>query len=321
MRRTRPVWCLAILSLPIGLALDGGSTAWSAETPAPAEAAGAETPAVPAGPTAEAPPGQRHLRPDTPLAWGQVGRDARYVFGRPAHLDRAGWLKLGAVVGTGAALYLVRKDIRDAVQRNRTDSRDRFLDDARNMGKLGTPLAAALGFYISGLARHSDYDTETASLILENLVFASAISGVTQKVIATDRPETGDRIRYFSSNGHSVSGDVTVAASVLAPIIDRHLAIEADNGRGVRFWKRFGAWTLYGTAGLTALQRMDRDRHWAPDVFLGYANGLGIGRLLVDSHRGGRTWRARRGTAEEAGGGDRRVAFDFGPGVMRLSWR
>jgi len=264
---------------------------------------------------------ERHLRPDTPLEWSQIGRDARYVFGRPAHLDRPGWFKLGAVVGTGAALYLVRKDIRDAVQRNRTESADRFLDHARNMGKLGTPLAASLGFYLAGLVRGSEYDTETATLILENLAFAGAITGTTQKVIATDRPETGDRIRFLSSNGHSVSGDVTIATSVLAPIIDRHLLIEGDDGRGVRFWKRFGTWALYGTAGLTALQRMDRDRHWAPDVFLGYANGLGIGRLLVDSHRGGRGWREARRRGAATPGAEARVAFEFGPGALRITWR
>jgi len=247
---------------------------------------------------------------DAPLSWRQVGLDSRYVYGRPAHLDRSGWLKLAAVVGTGAALYTVRKDIRDAVQRNRTTSIDSVLDDARNMGKLGTPVATALGFYLVGTLRDSPYDQETGMLILETLGMAGAITGTAQKVIATDRPEVGDRVRFFSSNGHSVSGDVTIAASMLAPIIDRHLRVEADDGRGARFWKHFGTWGLYGTAGLTALQRMDKDKHWAPDVFFGYACGLGVGRLLVDSHRGGRAWRSGPG----------RVAVGLAPNGVRVVW-
>lgn len=288
-------------------------TGWIAA--APARAAGAPVRAADPDETTPARPA------DARLEWRQIGRDARYVYGRPAHLDGAGWARLLSVVGTGAALYLVRDDVRDAVQRNRTESRDSFLDDAGTMGKLGTPFAAALGFCLAGRGRRSDYRTETGIMILETLAFAGAITGATQRVIASDRPEDGDRVRFLKPNGHSVSGDVTIASSMLAPIIDRHLRVDADDTRAARFWKRFGAWGLYGAAGLTALQRMDRDRHWAPDVFLGYANGLGIGRMVVDSHRGGRSWRKAgdRGSVRE-GPGSGRVALEFTPGGLRLTW-
>jgi len=256
-------------------------------------------------PVATAPPPA-----DAPLDWKQIGRDAKYVFGRPANLDTAGWVRFGAGVGTGAALYLVRDEARDFALEHGDDHWDQLLDNARLMGRLATPLLAAGGFFLAGMARDSDHDRETAVVLLESVTYASFIAGVTNQVIASERPRDGDDVKLFGGNGHAVSLDVTIAASMLAPIIDRHLRVEADDSRAVRFWKHFGACGMYGTAGLTALQRMNEDAHWLPDVYFGYLNGLFVGRMVVDARRGGRE-----------PGGDRppsRVRMLPAPGGVRL---
>jgi hypothetical protein len=252
---------------------------------------------------------------EAPLEWAQVGRDARYVYTRPLHLDRAGWSKVAWTLGAAGAAYLVRDEVREAVQRNRTEDLDRFLGAVRTMGKGVSVGAAALGFYISGTRRDSGYQRETALLLVESLTFALPIAGVSGRVLATERPFKGDSVQFLQGEGHSVSGDVTIATSLLAPIIDRHLRADADDTPRIRSWKRFGTWSLYGAAGVVALQRMNNDRHYLPDVILGYANGLTVGRLLVDARRGGPGWR-RAGRP----GRMRRVALEPIAGGLRIVW-
>jgi len=267
----------------------------------------------PGEPSRQAPGAEAAAPSDAPLTWRQVGADARYVFTRPAHLDNRGWLRFALAIGVGASLYLVRDEAREFAQDHGSETADQILDRARLMSRTATPLLASAGFYLAGAAGDSAYRKETAVLILENLGYAAAITGVAQRVVATERPRRGDDIDFFGGGeGHSVSGDVVIATSILAPVIDRHLQPDQDDSNGVRFWKRFGAVALYGTAGLVALQRVNVDAHWLPDAYFGYVCGLGVGKLLVDSRRGGREWREERRA--------RRVEVSMTATGVRILW-
>ena len=267
----------------------------------------------PVGPVEEeAAPATTAYPSEAPLGWRQAGRDLKYVYTRPAHLDREGWKKVAWTLGAAAGMYLVRQEVAREIQAHHNQDVEDVLTTVRDaMGKVGSVGAVSLGYLLTGAARDSDYDKETAQILAESVLYALPITGVGGRILATQRPAKGDDINFLQGEGHSVSADVTIAASMLAPVIDRHLQPDGDDTPRRIFWKRFGTWSMYSLAGMVALQRMYTDRHYLPDVFLGYANGLTVGRLIVDHHRGGREWRDRRRSG---------VRVEPMAGGLRITW-
>jgi len=219
-----------------------------------------------------------------PYGFHQIGLDARYLVTRPLHLDRRGWMKVAATFGTAAILYADREVIRDMAQEHRTPGRDNFLQKPRIMGKAAFAPSLALISYGASFATHDDREKETAVLLLESMVFTGAAVGLGQAVLSTQRPEEGNDIHFFSRRGHGFSGDAGLAASVVPVLKNQYLLVRPGDGGGLRFWKRTATGLLYTGALLTGYQRINNDKHWAPDVFLGLVTGFTVGQILCDSH-------------------------------------
>jgi len=219
-----------------------------------------------------------------PYGFRQIGRDARYLFTRPFHLDRKGWMKVAATFGTTAILYADREVIRDLAQDRRTESGDDFFQKPRLMGKAAFAPSLALISYGASFATHDDREKETAVLLLESMAFSTLLVGLGQVVLAAERPEFGDDVDFFGQRGHGVSGDSALAASVVPVLKNQYLLVRPGDGGGRRAWKLTATGLLYTGAFLTGYQRINNDKHWAPDVFLGLVTGFTVGQILCDSH-------------------------------------
>jgi hypothetical protein len=264
---------------------------------------------VPEDPLGEPPAEVREELETAPRPYGfrQIAEDARYLSTRPFRLDRRGAVKLSAAAGTAGVLFLFRNRIRDAAQEHRTEDRDRILDGARTMGKGGiAPAVAGIAWLVS-LATRNEREKETAVMVLESMGFTALGVGIGQTVLASERPIEGNGIDYFRRGGHGFSGDAGLAASIVAPLRCQYLTVDGDDTGGVRFWKRTAVGLLYAGAALTAAQRVNKDRHWAPDAFLGTATGLAVGGALCDAH-------------EKFRAGRMRVRVTPGPGGLAVRW-
>jgi len=277
--------------------LPTGMPDWKTE-PTPAET---ETPALEPG------AGKTVQLPEKPYGWEQLRFDFKYVVRKPAHLDarerRAGL----AVAGTTALLYAYRKDIQESWHENSSESRTNFLNAARFMGDGGFAPAVALVAYLSSFATHNVREKETAQLVLESAALCAVGSGVGSFVLAVERPEDGDAIRFFSVDGHGISFDVSLAASIIPPLRRQYLRTRPGDSTGRRILKHGLSALLYSGMVFTALQRIDANKHWAPDVFLGMVNGIVSGRVLGQAH-------------DEAAQRRSQLGFRILPGGLAVTW-
>jgi membrane-associated phospholipid phosphatase len=214
----------------------------------------------------------------------QIRLDARYFLTKPFHLDRKGWLKVAATLGTAALLYADRQGIQNTVQNRATASGESFLEKPRTMGKGAFAPSLALISYGASFATHDDREKETAVLLMESMAFSGLTAGIGQFVLSSERPDQGDSVHFFRWGGHGVSGDAALAASVVPVLKHQYLRVRPGDGGGLRAWKRTAIGFLYTGAILTGYQRIYSDKHWAPDAFLGLVSGFTVGQILCDSH-------------------------------------
>lgn len=238
---------------------------------------------VAAGEPSDAPESAREI-PEKLYGPRQLRADAVYLARRPFNLDRRGRTRLYATVGATLALYAVRDEVRTWVQDHRSPGRSRFLDDVRTMGKGAFAPSLALIAFGSSFATKNDREKETAVLLLESMGYSAIVAYGGSYVLAAERPVDGNSMRLFDTDGRGVSLDAALAASVVEPLRRQYLVVRPDDRLRMRVWKRGATVLLYSGAVLTGYQRMDQDKHWAPDVFLGLNAGLTIGRTLCDSH-------------------------------------
>ena len=302
----RPLTVVRALAAPafIGwVCAAGGTREAIGETPAPLSGpAHEDSTAANTGSDATRPARSTCSGPElSPTGWRRFGCDSRSLF---RHLTLRNGIESAAgdsgtgtgpfdpgdawraagIFGATGILYWRREDIRASVANHHTDSRTRVYQNARDVSKgIVAPLVAG-GFWLAGKIGHDSYSKETAQIVLESTLYSTVLAAGGSYVLAAERPERGNSVTAFDTNGHGVSLDVALAASLVAPLDRRYLRSRPDDGKFRRAMNVFGRSALYGLVGLTALQRMDAGKHWAPDVLLGAAAGFTTAYSICSAH-------------------------------------
>jgi membrane-associated phospholipid phosphatase len=168
------------------------------------------------------------------------------------------------------------------VQDHKTTTTNNIGDDITDFGHgKFTPVILG-GMYLYGHVADDGKMRKTVLLSIESFVLTGVFVQTIKYTTHRHRPNTGDPPHTFdgpslhgtNSNSSLPSGHASSAFAVAAVI-----ASEYDN--------IIVPTLAYGTAAITALNRVMHNAHWSSDVFVGAAIGYFTGKALVASHRNG----------------------------------
>lgn len=201
----------------------------------------------------------------------------------PLRFERDDWINVALVAGIGGALLLLDEPLIDFWQGDvRGDATESLADGFREFGESDNIVIASLGAYAlaEALDTSEAFDLKrekaTALLTLQSFLLTQGFITGIKYVTGRERPEDTDDAFDFQGpskgdfNASFPSGHAGSAFAVASVISQMY----GDDNPWV-------PWFAYSIATGTALSRVDDNRHWFSDVFVGGAMGYFIGRTVT----------------------------------------
>ena len=202
--------------------------------------------------------------------------DLIYTATSPLRWDQKDWMTAGLVVG-GTGLFIgLDEEIRDAFEDNRSSTTDDLSNIFEPFGNGAITIPALAGFYIFGHFDENDKAKRTALIATESFLITGLYTTILKVTFGRHRPSTGDSsITFdgFTTDHNSFPSGHTSTAFAIATVF-------ANEYEEVPYIKPIS----YGLATLTGLSRMNDEKHWASDVFLGAALGYFTSKTLLHLH-------------------------------------
>ncbi|MFT4578722.1 MAG: membrane-associated phospholipid phosphatase [Nitrospinales bacterium] len=218
---------------------------------------------------------QNRLRMNRDYFMG-IFSDIAYIATSPLRWDNSDWMKVAWVAG-GTGLFLVLdEEIRDGFEDSRSSTTDDVSEFFERFGNGAISLPALGAFYLYGYFGENAKAERTALIAVESFLVTGLFTTVLKTVAGRHRPSTGDSSTSFdgftTDHGSFPSGHTSTVFAIATVI--------ANEYEDVPFIKPIS----YGIATMTGLSRINDEKHWASDIFLGAALGYFTSKTLLRLH-------------------------------------
>jgi membrane-associated phospholipid phosphatase len=202
--------------------------------------------------------------------------DTKYILLSPLRWQARDWVKAGLVLGATGGLFLLDDEINDFIQDERTSTTDDIAGVFEPFGNGGYTFGGLVGFYLYGRVFENSKAERTALLAVESFAVTGMFTFALKFTTGRVRPQSAQNSREWSGpNFDDVSfpsGHTSSAFSIATVFASEYENIP---------------WVppiAYGLATLTGLSRMNDNKHWASDVFLGGALGYFVAKTILKLH-------------------------------------
>jgi membrane-associated phospholipid phosphatase len=202
--------------------------------------------------------------------------DTKYIFLSPLRWNGSDWLKAALVLGTTGAFFTLDDEIRDFVQDERNETTDDIAEVFEPFGNGGYTFTGLVAFYIYGHFAENEKAMRAALLSVESFAVTGIFTFALKFSSGRTRPGSAQNSREWSGfdfDNVSFPSGHTSSAFAIATV----LASEYENQPLVPP-------ILYSLATLTGLSRINDNKHWASDVFLGGALGYFVSKTILKLH-------------------------------------
>ena len=209
--------------------------------------------------------------------------DIAYTATSPLRWDRSDWITAGWVAGgTGMFIALdgvINNTFKEDIRGSATDS---LTDIFEPLGNNNFALPGLAGFYIFSHVIENEKAKRTTLIATESVLITSLYTTVLKFSFGRARPwnwrscscpDSHTHWDGFSRKHNSFPSGHTATAFAIATVV-------ANEYEETPYIKPIS----YGLATLTGLSRMNAEKHWASDVFIGAALGYFTSKTLLRLH-------------------------------------
>jgi len=205
--------------------------------------------------------------------------DIVYTTSSPLRWDRSDWITAGWVAGGTGMFIALDGVINDTFKDIRGSATDSLADKLKLFGDSSFTFPTLAGLYIFGHVIENEKAKRTTLIAAESFFITSLYTTVLKASFGRHRPwnaaqnHADSRTEWFSNTHYSFPSGHTSTAFAIATVV-------ANEYEETPYIMPIS----YGLATLTGLSRINDEKHWASDVFVGAVLGYFTSKTLLRLH-------------------------------------